>query len=64
MKKIINNQRVKAFHTECSDWEIDSEINIWINKLNYKINILNITTASCGDFEYNRIIIFIHYEIV
>lgn len=66
MKKIINNQRVKVLEMYYANnaTEIDKKINDWIEELNYKINILNISTASCGGSANNYIFIFIHYEIV
>lgn len=66
MKKIINNQRVKVLELYYSDAasEVDKNINNWIESLDYKINILNISTTSCGGSANNYIFIFIHYEIV
>lgn len=44
--------------------EMDDKINRWIESLDYKINILNISTTSCGGSSNIYIFIFIHYEIV
>ncbi len=66
MKKTINNQRVKSIELYYSNVpsEIDKKINDWIDQLNYKINILNISTISCGGSANSYIFLFIHYEIV
>lgn len=66
MKKIINNQRVKVLEMYYNDEpsEMDDKINGWIESLDYKISILNISTASCGGSSNTYLFIFIHYEIV
>lgn len=64
MKKIINNQRVKVLEMYYGDHQsdVDKKINGWIENLDHKINILNITTAPCGGSANIYIFIFIHYE--